>query len=499
MILNVNILRNYKVLGKGREQAAELLASVVKIFDLPPPNYCYKETIDASSPTSQPAKKEKPVDNLNNKIFLCEAFARIPTPLYQLKLLREQKRQQKHSLKQQQKLLIGQLPNIASNSSNGMQQPLPINGSSLENTLNNSTMIQINVGEHVSVPITFPTPTQSKKGDMYNIYGLGESSIRTTARNLAALEVIYQMEQILNVPRGELTDHLRKNAEKLLQITEVHQAIPHREAIPGITWKNIPTDSSFAAFHGKLAPRHFAPATRVGNIDFIPKILQNEHALLAAKAITLASEHRLPTVDVHSNVMKEGSIQRYANVQPSGGLLEGVVGPLPGGELNIGLDSVDATVVAMIYLYNKMTHEPTQKNFKKIVKERYLAMVKEIYKEKESSYGMAKLFVSLPKHQFLDLQQLVQTIPVFTLPKSHTNMTRRKPPRRFLRHHGNSPNNGNCTVGRERQERIETFRQHQKSHPLPVDSIENDIPHDVSVTIVRGGTGSGKVRATVTF
>jgi hypothetical protein len=30
-------------------------------------------------------------------------------------------------------------------------------------------------------------------------------------------------------------------------------------------------------------------------------------------------------------------------------------------------------------------------------------------------------------------------------------------------------------------------------YPLPVDSVESEIPFDASITIVRGGTGSGKV------
>ena len=330
-----------------------------------------------------------------------------------------------------------------------------------------------------------------------NIFGAGECDTKSAARNLAALEVIYQMEQILNVPRGELQSHMNLHAEKLLQITdrELHHNFPYHEEIPGVSWQNIPTDASFAtSLIKKTPPRQFAPATRRGYIDFIPPIVNNEHALIAAKAITLSSKEFVPTVDVYANTMKEGSIQRFANIQPSGGPLEGVIGTLPGGELNIGLDATDATVVAFIHLFNKMTHGPTQKNFTQVVKDRYLAMAKAIFKEKDTSYGMAKLYVSLPKHQFQDLRQLIDTIPIYKLPNSYTNAIRRRPPyRRFLRHHSNGSSN-NRTMDRERQERIETFRQHQKLHPLPVDSIEKDIPHNVSVTIVRGGTGSGKVK-----
>ena len=52
MILNLKILKYHKILSKGREQAAELLASVSKIFDIPQPSYSYVEKKDIlSSPT----------------------------------------------------------------------------------------------------------------------------------------------------------------------------------------------------------------------------------------------------------------------------------------------------------------------------------------------------------------------------------------------------------------------------------------------------------------
>jgi hypothetical protein len=496
MILNGTILRNHhKSLGKGREKAAELLTSVLNIFDLPQPSYSYKDLSPSAevlgpdvSGNNQKSyiKKAKIKGQLSKKYFLCEVAARIPTPIYQLKIMREKKQQQKLLLKQNQTNAINGNTNHSS-SANGIQEIIqPINGS----TTSNSTIIQTKVGEHITVPITFPSPKPAKKGELYDIFGAGESDTRNSARNLAALEVIYQMEQILNVPRGELLDHLRKNADKLLRLSEAHHTIPYNEPLPGITWQNIPPDKSFVAFDRKHAPQHFVPATRVGNIDFMPQIMQNEHALIAAKCITLASQQRLPTLDVHANTMKEGSIQRFANVQPSGGPLEGVVGPLPGGEMNIGLEPNDAIVIGMIYLYNKMTHEPTNKKLKKDVRDRYLAMVNAILKVKDTSYGTAKLFVSLPTHQFNDLRQLLDTIPVYKLPKRHYNVIRRRQPqRRLLRGHNNTKSN----TDRERQGRIETFRQHQNLHPLPVDSIENDIPHDVAVTIVRGGTGSGKV------
>lgn len=517
MILNANILRNSKVLSKGREQAADLLATVAKTFGFQQPNYTYKERQDfgvvapnkelpepsSSTTKGKRTKKTMGVDNtVPKKLYICEVSAPIPTPIYELKLIRERGQERKKLLNGQttsssspiqQHMINGKTNESNSIRINGIQHLLPTNGS----TSNKSTLMQTKVGEYVEVPITFLEPKMSKKG--VNIFGAGECDTRNAARNLAALEVIYQMEQILNIPRGELQNHMEKNEEKLLQITESHHNIPYDEEIPGITWQNIPTDLSFAAFQSKPPPRNFfQPATRVGNIDFMPQITSNEHALIAAKAITLASQERLPTVDIHSNTMKEGSIQRFANVQPCGGPLEGVVGTLPGGELNIGLDSIDATVVAFIHLFNKMTHGPTQKNMKTDVKERYLSMAKAIFREKDTSYGMAKLYVSLPKHQFQDLRQLIDTIPIYTLPKSHTNVFRRRPPqRRLLRHHSNSRYSNssyNNAIDRERQARIETFRQHQTSHPLPVDSVEKDIPHDVSVTIVRGGTGSGKVR-----
>ena len=254
MILNVNILRNHKVLSKGREQAAELLESVLKVFDIPQPSYSYKEKKDtalteaisvlSASSNKKQAKNIKTVYDTKNKFYLCEVSARIPTPLYQIKLLREQRQKQKLLLKQNHNNGVNGKANSSSGTNNGIQQLSPINGSAIGNTSSKSTMIQTKVGQHVTVPITFPTPTKSKKGELYNIYGAGESDTRNSARNLAALEVIYQMEQILNVPRGELPNHIQKNAEQLLQLTEAHHTIPYDEAIPGITWHNIPTDRS---------------------------------------------------------------------------------------------------------------------------------------------------------------------------------------------------------------------------------------------------------------
>ena len=42
------------------------------------------------------------------------------------------------------------------------------------------------------------------------------------------------------------------------------------------------------------------------------------------------------------------------------------------------------------------------------------------------------------------------------------------------------------------QRRIEVFRAHQKETPLPIDAVEERIPHDADVTVLCGGTGSGK-------
>ena len=480
MILNVNILKSNKLLDKGRGQAVELLADLSKRFNLPLPRYAYKEK--PLPVTAKSTKKGKGGDNNNSKkFFVCEASAPIPSPIYQQKLVRE-KRQQKQGLQSQHHAVNDRTRHDANSNSgeHATPQGRPLN-------------LKSKTGEQFIVPLTFPIPTHSEKNGGYtNIFGAGECDSRNAARNLAALEVVYQMEQIFNVPRGELPSHLRNNSDKLIDITELYHDIPYHEEIPGITWHNIPIDSSFAAFHEP--PPQFQPATRKGNIDFLTQIMTNEHARLAAKSITLASSERLPIVNVHSNVMKYGSIQRFANVQPVGGPLEGVVGTLPGGEMNIGLDSIDAVVASLTHLYDKMTHEPTQKGMKKDVKYRYRAMVAAILKETDTSYGMAKLFVHLPKHQFQDLSQLIESIPVYSLPQSHSNTFRRKPPQRRLLQNSSSRDG---KINSEHQERIATFRRHQQLHPLPVDSIEGDIPHDVSVTIVRGGTGSGKVRSFV--
>jgi hypothetical protein len=128
------------------------------------------------------------------------------------------------------------------------------------------------------------------------------------------------------------------------------------------------------------------------------------------------------------------------------------------------------------------------------VKERYRAIVDAVMKEKDSSYGMAKLYVSLPKHQFEGLQEIIDKIPIYTLPSSFTHANHRDRRRRSSRRNHPSSNISKADSDQLLSQRIKTFRQHQESLPLPVDSVERKIPHDVSVTIVRGGTGSGKVR-----
>jgi hypothetical protein len=521
MILNVNMIRNNKILSKGRDHATDLLMKFTKTLGLPFPNYAYKVheeknvvTVNTNTKTNLKKTTKTPTSSspitpivVGKQSFICQVSTTIPTPLYQQKLIRDQKRQQRLSLKEQQQQ---QQQQQQSDSTTNIINGHGINGSNKSNQkkkgVNGNSSNGTNTTSAISLDQILPKPTiqpsMTKKGETL-LYGSGESDVRTTARNLAALEVIYQIENILNVERGQLNDHLLYNADQIRQITESHHLIPYDESIPGMSWQNIPTDTSFIAGFKQMKQSQFVPATRVGNIDFFPQIRKNNHAMIAAKAITLSSQKRAPTVDVHSNTMVTGGIQRFANVQASGGPLEGVIGTLPGGEMNIGLDSIDAQVIAMIHLYNKMTHEPTQKDMKLRVKERYQHMAQLISNIKDTSYGMAKLFVSLPPHQFPDLQKVLDQIPIYTLPKRfidptnrfHNNRNHRR--RRVLMH----PTSKSSLSRHQQQEmahqkntRIQTFRGYQKLHPLPVDSIEKDIPHDVSVTIVRGGTGSGKVR-----
>ena len=114
-------------------------------------------------------------------------------------------------------------------------------------------------------------------------------------------------------------------------------------------------------------------------------------------------------------------------------------------------------------------------------------------KSSSSSFGMAKLFVTSPKHHFNQLKTTVERVESSLLLAKQQQLSDDKPHRKRQR-----PGNPLSTEGErdrfevERIARLKHFRTSQSANPLPIDQIESEIPWDAPVTILKGGTGSGK-------
>jgi hypothetical protein len=210
-------------------------------------------------------------------------------------------------------------------------------------------------------------------------------------------------------------------------------------------------------------------------------VLSNPEAFMAAKAITLTARERLPAIAVHRNNTSEAN-QCYANIRAIG-RIEGVVGALR--EQMYGIESSEQ---ATLWAFERLAANLRAR----AKKDRAINAVVNACERKDSSFGMAKLFVSLPKHQFDDLKLLLE--------KAQDSCSRAAPSLLISKRRGSRRAESWQTTDIHDEEsvfrrRLVSFRDHQKKQPLPIDSIESSIPHDALVTIVRGGTGSGKVLA----
>lgn len=291
----------------------------------------------------------------------------------------------------------------------------------------------------------------------YNISGAGRCAKKTNSKSLAALEAVMYLEEALDLKNGGLMERLEKIEEELKKKKAQLEATPIEKAIPGVSWANLPMDMSFT---------DTAPASRNGTIEFHPEIMQNSQALTAAKAIILTATNFLPRLSLHMNNTDEG-MQQFANIK-TGGRLADVTGNRPAESLNI--EKRHAEVIALQRLYAGQIKKS-----------------KPFYENDDSSFGMAKMFVKLPKHHFAELSELLTLVkenPVY-LPKEPSKYTSSRHSRRLTQYRDDA-----SIV----KSRLATFRSHQRKTVLPVDSVEKKIPYDATVTIVRGGTGSGKVR-----
>lgn len=310
-----------------------------------------------------------------------------------------------------------------------------------------------------------------RKGNVFydTIHGAGRCTTKQFAKSLAALEAVHRLEEELDVQRGSLQNRLDDYLAKLKRKQEELEAFPVNQQLPGVSWENIPIDASFS---------ETLPAGRLGRLEFFPQLVDNVDAFTAAKAITLTSEERLPTVDIHVNHSKTKELQRWANIRAAG-IIKGVVGVNQVSFIN--LDNKEAMMRALELLCYKIRKE------KNLFIQLIIAACD---RGKDSSFGMAKLFVSLPKHQFSDLKLLLGQVQDYEV-AIHPQVI-------YKRHRGTS-RRSTFDDGESLKARIISLRAHQTRHPLPIDSVEATIPDHVDVTIVRGGTGSGKVHTTQNY
>lgn len=311
--------------------------------------------------------------------------------------------------------------------------------------------------------VRFPVPKFLRdEGDFYDrhVVGAGKAGQKAFAKSLAALEAVHRLEEALDLERGGLQKRLDEYEMQQQKEKEKIEATPVEEQIEGVTFASLPLDHSFADFY---------PATRKGRIHFFPRLMQNPKALMAAKELTLSSHPDLPEVVHHHNRTDDKGIQRWANIKFGG---KTYTGQQYMTEKNYGIERQDCEIQILEGLAG-------MKKFNNTCSADLM--------DPNSSFGMAKLFTRLPEHQFDDMKELLQSVEPYKLRRSKMKTKRSAAGR------GRKEVTSPVVEDEARlQQRIASFRRHQQSLALPIDSIEDKIPHDAPVTVLKGGTGSGK-------
>eukprot|EP00977_Amphora_coffeiformis_P027211 scaffold34595_cov160-Amphora_coffeaeformis.AAC.21 len=301
------------------------------------------------------------------------------------------------------------------------------------------------------------------RGGNVMVHGCGGATKKADAKSYAALEVVHRLEEALEVPRNGLTDLLNKMRQEMEEKQAAIEATPVTEEIPGVSWKNLPVDVQFPE-----------PGDRKGRIIFTPNILDNPTALLGARVLTLSSRGGLPTVVHHSNHRDEMTLQNWANIRADG-KIKGVAGPVTG---KYGLSKLEAEEEALNFI---------GVSFRKVARSQSkLSNIAALLDNKPTSFGMAKLFVKLPKHRVKEIMELVEEI------EENSEVSKRKASVNSRKRCSKKPIIHSKDNEAVLKARVATFRKHQTALALPVDQVEEHIPYDAAVTIVRGGTGSGK-------
>jgi HrpA-like RNA helicase len=306
-----------------------------------------------------------------------------------------------------------------------------------------------------------------------NVTGSGRCTKKIASKSLAALEVILRLEEEMAVPNGYLLEKLESYIAEQNRRQAAIEAVPVSEEIPGVSFDNTPYDMTF---------KENNPAGRLGTIDFVPEIKQDPDSAMAAKAMILTSQNGLPMIETHVNNVMDGEPQRYTNIKAEG-RISGIVGPAPDGA-SYNLEPIEATKQALqriaVNLKRRIRSSDTFRAFMRAVS------------NENSSFGMAKLFVSLPKHQFNDLNLLLSKAKPYT-PETFQSSNKQNEELSNTTDDVSLSNDLETKRKNILQTRVLTLRKFQEKTSLPVDDVESSIyDNKASVTILRGGTGSGK-------
>jgi len=301
------------------------------------------------------------------------------------------------------------------------------------------------------------------------VVGSGHDEDEHLAKELAALDCLWKLEE-----------HCARRLPGILKLYQKQQRVRIEQwdiaqELPGVSWQNLPLDRAF--------PRR---GSRWERLTFTPALIQNTKAFATAKAITLASKETLPEVILKKNkdTQRDTHINIKTNSQRHGVL--SVRGP---GFTKPFADDMIPELRRELALQDAL-----QRIHHQMVEEKHGTHLLELLEKSNPSFGMAKLFVALPDHHVKRLISLLRYTIKNPLPRPSpleliTPRQRRQPITAETTTTAAAADDDDAV---QLKRRIEALRRHQRAHPLPVDDVENQIPHDALVTIVQGGTGSGK-------
>lgn len=295
------------------------------------------------------------------------------------------------------------------------------------------------------------------------LVGSGRDTNKQFSKTLAALEVVHQLEFYSNVRRNTIATLLQQYKDELAAKQKAIEEQPLNVPIPGVAWTHLPWDRQFSQ-----------DSDRKGRIHFFPNLVKNARAFAAAKAVTLMARKQLPQVAVLGSVNEEGVMKKWANIRANG-RIQGI--SFSHGVDQMGESDRDAELFSCMQLGYALEEAPETRE-----------VWETVANSSQSTFGMAKLFIEWPQHQVEAVKELVDKIRSENTEIGEARASNgSKIQNRSKRQHRPL---GSDTSGLQR--RIDIFRNHQKQTALQIDSLESQIPFDAPVTILRGGTGSGK-------